>query len=257
MKVIIGFILSILFGLRALGSLFPMTIDNLTKSFPGIIGFSTLALLLFAFSWSSYKEAAVAEKKSIEDNKLKKALEEEREKITKDCTNNELMVKYLGGSGYEIVLNSIHYLAIMKDEIKFISEYNEVNSVKFQDVTSIDIGGPGKETTNAGITGGGFGVEGFIKGAITAAVLNKITESSSINTLFKILTKEGALYFHTSSCEPDQLRMLLSPLTVQIANRNTQNVIGIADELTKLNNLFNSNAISKEDFERAKDKLLR
>ncbi|MFM7007883.1 MAG: SHOCT domain-containing protein [Betaproteobacteria bacterium] len=257
MKVVIASILSILFGLRALSSLFPMTMEHYSENILSIIGYCSVTLLLIAFSWNSYKEAAEATDNAIEKNRIEKETKEQRKKLTINSTSDEIIVRYLGGSGYEIPLNSNNYLAIMQDELKFISVSNEVNSIKFQNVTSFEIGGPGKTTTNAGITGGGFGIEGFIKGEITAAVINKITESSSVNTLFKILTKEGELYFHTSACEPDQLRMMLSPLAVQIANRSTNSGIGIADELGKLNNLLVSGAITKEDFDIAKNKLLK
>ncbi len=258
MKTLILIVLAFFFGAGALLSLFPLTIENFTRSIGTILGFWVMAVLLIAFAWSSLKEASIATVKAHEKNRIDKELKDERKKITANSLSDELLFKYLGGSGYNFDSNANYFLVTMQDELKFISEKNYIISLKFHEVINFEIGGPGKVVTNAGVTGGGFGLEGFIKGAVTAAVINTVTASSSVSTLLKILTKSGEAYFHTSECEPDKLRMILSPLAVLIANRNvnTNNVVGLADQLTKLNDLMQAGTISKEDFDVAKNKLL-
>ncbi len=256
MKFLIGFALSIVFGFRALISLFPMTIEHYSNNILSIVGFLVLESFVIAFTWNTYRESAKATKRAIEENRVKKELKEERDKILSNLKGSELLATYLGGSGYNFNLNSSYHFIVIENIFKFISEKNEVISIDFKDIINFDVGGPGKTTTNAGVSGGGFGLEGFIKGAITATVINSITSSSSVNTFFKLLTKTGEVYFHTSACEPDKLKMVFSPLSVHIGNRNLNNGIGIADEILKLNTLLQNGAISKEEFNLAKNKII-
>ena len=127
-------------------------------------------------------------------------------------------------------------------------------------IHEIEVGGPGTVTTNVGVSGGGFGLEGFLKGAVTAAVINAATTKSSTNTFARILSTEGEIYLHTSSKEPAALKIVFSPVVVQIANRsrksNANAQATVAQEIEKLHKLKQEGLLDEAEFKAAKNKLL-
>ena len=133
--------------------------------------------------------------------------------------------------------------------------------IPFTEIHEIEISGPGTTTNNAGISGGGFGLEGFVKGAVTAALINAATTKSSTNTFARMLTTTGELYLHTSQVEPAQLKIKMSQVFVYLANkaRNTSgsNIQGaVAEEITKLHKLKQDGLIDDDEYKAAKSKLL-
>lgn len=252
-KIVIGFILAGVFGIGVLNGLVAGLFKGLSLSEMGFL----LPMLLLAFvfgyfswirlqNWRILKDRTEAAKKS--QDVTKELLYESKHKYLK--------FKYLGGYGYEFNQGELYSFGVFGDKLRFISVNNEVVDIRYSDAISFEIGGTGTTTTSAGVSGGGFGVEGFIKGAVTAAVINAATTKSSTNTLLKITSKNGELFLHTSMCEPEELRMMLSPLSISISNRKEKSTVSVADELAKLNGLMKDGVITEEDFQSAKNKLL-
>jgi len=167
--------------------------------------------------------------------------------------------RYIGGSGNMFEKNSQITIGQCKDGIYLgCSSSLEHKIIPIDTITLLEISGEGTVTTNAGIVGGGFGVEGFIKGAIVAEILNAATTKSSTNTFLRIMTTDSELYFHTSEREPAQLQILFSKVFVHINSAKTKktNSSGISDELLKLHSLFKDGALTQDEFDVAKRNLL-
>ena len=130
----------------------------------------------------------------------------------------------------------------------------------FNEIIELEISGPGTVTTNAGISGGGFGLEGFLQGAVAATVINAATTKSSTNTFIRLLSSTGEIYLHTTEIEPAALKMKLSPVFVNLANRSkkaTGNSGGsIAEEIERLQKLMKDGVLSQEEFDSAKKKII-
>ena len=72
--------------------------------------------------------------------------------------------------------------------------------VNYDDVTLLDIGGPGEATTGGGVIGGGFGSGVFI-GMMAAAVANALTTKTSIDTVICLQTRNAELFLHHSGVD--------------------------------------------------------
>lgn len=252
-KSVIGLILAFLFGIKTITELVNFNLDHIGS----ILGFGILTLLLAGFSISGLKESSDKAEKEAEEQARKDKAASERKELLADAVSKELQVKYLGGTGYGLVQGENYYLALLNNSIILLDDDNTEKSVAFADINSFEVGGPGTTTTNAGISGGGFGIEGFIKGAVTAAVINAATTKSNTNTFLKITSNKGEIFLHTAMCEPAELRMILSPLSINITNRiGKAGNVSVADELSKLNDLVKSGVITENDFLNAKNKIL-
>ena len=171
---------------------------------------------------------------------------------------------YLGGSGLQINANTEVLLTRLSDSIVFtVSGSAEKHVIPYNRLSALEISGPGTETTDAGISGGGFGIEGFLKGVVVAATINAITKKSTTNTFLRILGMDAEAYFHTANIEPSDLRILLSAAVVAIeahkkhALQNGGTTQSIADEISKLNQMLRDGVIDAEEFSVAKKQLLR
>ncbi len=183
------------------------------------------------------------------------AIKEEPKDLGIECS-------YLGGSGYFFQESEKVRLFVIADAIRIaLSESGASIDIPFTEIHEVDISGPGTTTNNAGISGGGFGLEGFVKGAVTAALINAATTRSSTNTFVRMLTITGELYLHTSEAEPAQLKIKMSQVFVYLGNK-ARNVSGtsmhsaVAEEITKLHKLKQDGLIDDDEYKAAKSKLL-
>lgn len=189
----------------------------------------------------------------------KEKLQNFRSELTSYTEGDIFTARYLGGSGNNFDKNSEIIVGQGNDGI-YLGDIHkkEHKNIAIKDVTLFEISGEGTVTTNAGVVGGGFGVEGFIKGAVVAEIVNKATSKTTTNTFLRIMTSESELYFHTSEKEPAQLQILFSKVFVHINSlKNTKaNVTGISDELVKLHSLLKDGVLTQAEFETAKRNLL-
>jgi hypothetical protein len=183
---------------------------------------------------------------------------------SKSYVDETFLGTYVGGSGNELQEKSKILIGCGSDFL-YIGNIDkfENNTFQYADITLFEISGEGTVTTNAGIVGGGFGVEGFIKGAVVAEVLNKATTKSTTNTFIRVMTNKSEMYIHTSEREPAQLQIIFSKVFVMLNAAKTTNVsattktTSISDELTKLHGLFKEGVLTTAEFELAKKNLLK
>lgn len=171
---------------------------------------------------------------------------------------------YLGGSGIAVKENSEVLLVRLSDSLVVIASGSvEKHVIPFSRLSALEISGPGTEITDAGMSGGGFGVEGLLKGVLVAATINALTKRSTTNTFLRVLSTDAEAYFHTSVIEPSQLKILLSPAVVAIEahkNRRGSSNAGdksIAIEISRLNEMLKEGVIDVEEFALAKKRVLK
>lgn len=245
---------------------------NAFESVNGVIGGNgsvVNAVLLVALSlvciwlnfrlFENYKQSLAKEAVQAE-NLL--AFESKRDKfITLFAQNSEtkiLPVTYLGGSGFDGIAGE-HYLFCKKEGAIALADTTGLKEYRFkiEELQAIEITGPGTQTTNAGLVGGGFGIEGMLKGIVVASVLNTITSKSNTNTFIKFLFIDKEVYFHLDCIEPAELRMTLSSIFVQLENsRRKVNTSSVSDELVKLHSLLKDGVLTQDEFDSAKRNLL-
>ncbi len=235
----------------------------ITTSSYGTLATLVLVVITWKITLKILKNDPNEEKRAEAQNQWamqeKEKLQNFRSELTNYTEGDIFTARYLGGSGNNFDKNSEVIVGQGKDGIYFGDVYKkEHNTILIKDITLFEISGEGTVTTNAGVVGGGFGVEGFIKGAVVAEIVNKATSKTTTNTFLRIMTSESELYFHTSEREPAQLQILFSKVFVHINSlKNTKaNATGISDELVKLHSLLKDGVLTQAEFETAKRNLL-
>lgn len=230
----------------------------------------SISFLFYSAFKKNKKRKELIERGRQESARIKKEIEEKQKIINKRVTEIEsnlkfkaILAKNVGGSGYPLNQNQEINFSTNDSSLVIIKrdESTEIIEIPFQEINELEISGPGTVTTNAGVSGGGFGLEGFIKGAVAAAIINAATTTKSTNTFMRILSSTGEIYLHTSAIEPAALKMKLSPLFVHLANRAKQPTIthhnaSIAEEIKQLKQLLEDGVLSKEEFDAAKKKII-
>lgn len=253
-------------GMTSLTSL--AVFGTLISTYITTSGYGTLAtLVLVVITWNltlrkleydpDAKKIAEAQKQWAEQEKEKLI------KFTSESANyinsDSFVGRYLGGSGNNYEKNAEVIIGQGKDCIYFgYIDKQEHKTIAIENINLFEISGEGTVTTNAGVVGGGLGVEGFIKGAVVAEIVNKATSKTTTNTFIRIMTSESELYFHTSEREPAHLQILFSKVFVHINAEKTRktNSTGISDELVKLHSLLKDGVLTQAEFETAKRNLL-
>ena len=253
---IVAAILSILFGITS----FVAGEGFIEKSISVIIP-ALLSILFYKMNQVKNRREAserIAEKQQIEkQNRIKNEITQAQS----DFIFNPLSVRNIGGSGYPLKQDQPLNFGINKSSVVFFNKESlQRIETPFNEIIELEISGPGTVTTNAGISGGGFGLEGFLQGAVAATVINAATTKSSTNTFIRLLSSTGEIYLHTTEIEPAALKMKLSPVFVNLANRSkkaTGNSGGsIAEEIERLQKLMKDGVLSQEEFDSAKKKII-
>lgn len=225
------------------------------------IGIPAILCFLFYGMMRARIRREVGEKDVINRQIKKEAEMQEKVKRAKsDFLSAPVRVKRIGGVGYSSIVNADCFFGLSKDSVVFVrSSDGERYDIPFSEVIEFEVSGPGKQTTSAGVSGGGFGLEGFIQGAAAAAIINAATSKTTVNTFLRILTKQGELYLHTSEVGPDDLKMNLSSLNVSMANRVQSAKIDadLVTQLEKLQKMMQEGLINQADYDLAKKRLLR
>lgn len=166
----------------------------------------------------------------------------------------------LGGSGTDLVAGQEILLSCTKDRIVFTdAESRKHQAIALGDLMRVEVSGPGTQVTDAGLVGGGFGLTGAVKGMLTAAVINKLTERASTNTFVRVATPTSEVHLHVGDREPEEIRLILSPAVVRVeAAMRTPAALreALPSELAQLHRLHITGALTKAEFDAAKQRLL-
>ena len=115
------------------------------------------------------------------------------------------------------------------EDVELVFELDKVTVVHWkcddevipaEQLSAVDIYGPGAVTTGGGFIGGGFGVVGAAVGIAIATALNALTTKTSLVTFIRLAEPQRELFVHYGILEPGALRVELSPFLS--SNRLTQ-----------------------------------
>lgn len=170
----------------------------------------------------------------------------------------------MGGSGWDIKKGEVLLLSCRTASLHLtnIQTEKEVN-VSFSELSNIEVTGPGTESSNVGLMGGGFGMEGAVKGILVATVINALTTRSKTNSFLRLATRSAEAILHVTVLEPTELRLLLSPAFVKIeemnhpiTTRTGRSDSPLSDEIEKLHRMFSDGILTEDEFVLAKKGLL-
>lgn len=176
-------------------------------------------------------------------------------------------VRYIGGHGHQLIPNGLYQLSVHDDATVTVRSQDgtQVASIPGDSVLEIDVAGPGAYTEGGGWAGGGFGVEGAVKGAVMADVLNALTTRRGISTLLRVSSDSTILVFESREVDRDPLAMALGAAT-QAAARNRASTppqetvnaepVDLVGRLERLAKLHSTGALSDSEFAEAKRRLL-
>lgn len=225
---------------------------------PAIIG---VALIVAAFTFDKNSgDNRNEERELTPTEKLVAIAASRKERLSKRSIHPPLLAVHLGGSGTKTPASETVYIGSTNDSLVICHATKEHDfEFPLTELLAIEVSGPGTETKNAGIIGGGFGLEGAVKGMIAAALVNAATTRTTTNTFLRITTSKSEALFHFNDQEPSTLRLTLSHLFVAAeANKASKSVSmnSISDEITKLQSLKEAGVLNEEEFTSAKQKLL-
>jgi hypothetical protein len=146
--------------------------------------------------------------------------------------------------------------------------YRPAASLLHDEVTSLNIGGPGESTstTGGGMIGGGFGVIGAAKGILLAGVFNALTTRSHTltQTFIELYAGSRALLMVNWRFAPQELQILLAPVYARLnashQKPGPENQSPNEDPILKierLGSLRDKGLLSNEEFEKSKAIILK
>lgn len=175
----------------------------------------------------------------------------------------------LGGHGLRVRNGQSLDLVFGPDQLELQDRANGriCARIHYAQISALEIGGPGEQTSGGGFIGGGFGLEGMVEGMLIATALNLLTTRSTVTTVVCLRIPDGELFMQTSSATPDALRIRLSPVFTrlrQIEAANTRRLtsaaqsgpIDIADQLSRLADLRQRGMLTDQEYTAAKQKVL-
>lgn len=162
---------------------------------------------------------------------------------------------FLGGNGISLVKSHNYKVIFSADQICF--ESNSLDHKIFvNQIINMEISGPGRLDSNAGVIGGGVGIEGAAVGIGIASIINALTSKSTVNTILRIEWSGGEVFLHTSTITPEELRIALSHQFTKIKSRSSLVNTDVVSQLEKLIFLKNSGILTESEYNQAKLNLL-
>jgi hypothetical protein len=171
----------------------------------------------------------------------------------------------LGGGGLPPRVGETWELAFTPTAMKLVDVAHRETTVPYEEVTAIEIGGPGATRTGGGFFGGGFGLQGAAEGMLVASALNLLTTRTSIDTILCLQTKTAELFLLNHDETPNALRMRLSPVLTILRQREQARAEpssrpdasgSVVDQLAKLSDLLDRGLIDEDEFRKLKGHIL-
>lgn len=237
-------------------------------TFLGIgIGLISLFSLIKAFIKQNSDTASLDVTKNLQPkpknpaDQIRESAARTLQRIEGKALGKPLIAVHVGGSGLPLKSGSAFYLSCRKDSFAISHAVSDDEAIlPYHKLLRFEVEGPGTEVTNAGLIGGGFGVEGALKGIATAALVNAATTKKMTNTFLRIVTAEGEAYFHFNDIEPAALRIAFSPAAVAVEANKSAATSGssnrLASELQKLHQLKTEGVLTDDEYESAKKKMI-
>lgn len=171
----------------------------------------------------------------------------------------EIRCTVLGGSGTSLVAGDNCTAVFGTRFVCFFSSDQKVE-VGLDQLTTLNLDGPGKVSSNASVIGGGIGVGGAAIGIGIATLINTLTAKSTINTILYLAWPGAELFLHTSHLTPEEARLRLSHAFTAIQSHEDKSAksvtatanADIASQLERLVSLKVAGHLTDEEFRIAK-----
>lgn len=169
---------------------------------------------------------------------------------------------YAGGSGYRLEEGLSYDLIFTTETLRFLQAGDLLDTVVTLDaLRDVTVTGKGEVTSGTSFFGGGFGIEGAVKGMAIARALNALTLRTHMDTSLRIQTNDGELFFHSGDATPERLRIELSPVIARFAANGPDSEVpgtpsSLAEDLEKLGRLRNEGVLTEDEFIAAKKRLI-
>jgi hypothetical protein len=172
-----------------------------------------------------------------------------------------------GGIGNPIPYGSVCSVVCTTANVMITAEGTDYSPFvhPLHDVVGFEAGGPGAVKTNAGVIGGGFGLEGAVEGMLIAAALNKLSTKTTVTTTANLETRSVTYKFVTNLYLPQQIGQMLAPINKLIYDMNhaarnkapgTESGNSPLEQLEQLAKLHQSGILSDEEYESTKARIL-
>lgn len=177
------------------------------------------------------------------------------------CNHSPVPVTVLGGYGFDLQKSETLALLCGNDRLHLQNfQTKKLVVILFTELTSLEVSGPGTESKNAGVIGGGFGFQGAVEGVLIATTINALTSRSTTNTFLHLVSLNAEVMLHTSTIEPSELRLLLSPAFVrktQATPVTDPALNSLGAEIERLHGLKQKGILTDEEFVSAKARLIK
>jgi hypothetical protein len=184
---------------------------------------------------------------------------------------------YEGGTSFALVPGQEGRMVIQPRGIAFRPLDSETYwSKDLGELLGVQVGGEGVFTTGGGWIGGGFGVQGALKGAAFASAMNLLTTRVHNDCLIRFVFEDEDVTFQVISHTPSELEHELKGLELWLKNRLVKSTtekelspvviqvkqdesvaMDLPGQLAKLAELFKSGVLSDDEYAAAKSKLLK
>lgn len=217
---------------------------------------------------SSFGEWAAQE--SIEEAKIKDTrkaankFQSDGDLNARDLSEFLFMAVHVGGSGHGLSENDVVGFGSDEDGIELVNGNSGSRiHLPYGDIIEISVDG-GIYQKGGGFAGGGFGLVGFAVGAAASMALNKVTTRTEVQTHVRITTNRGEVNLYTNQITSNELEISLSEIRTRIRQVNSQVQLqssaptstSLSDELLKISELHKSGALTDEEFQAAKQRLI-
>lgn len=136
-----------------------------------------------------------------------------------------------------------------------------IETVPYSDLDCLNVSGE-VETRGGRFIGGGLGIEGAAEGMLVAAVLNSLTAKTDVRTIIEVQTKRNTHFVFLNTAKPAKI-LEVELLPVQARLRGIDRLSGrtgdganLIEQLERLAALHRDGALSAEEFQSAKSRLL-
>ena len=168
--------------------------------------------------------------------------------------------------GLPLNTESLIRVAIEDSGLVLSQDGREDLTLEYERLDSIAVGGPGMQVDSrgGGMIGGGFGVAGFVVGAASAALYNRLTTRTdvSIETILKIEGDGFEATLLTPEVLPEDLEIEIASARTKVraASRAARvanaPAASVSQQLKELADLRDAGVLSEAEFTAAKAKLI-
>ena len=170
----------------------------------------------------------------------------------------------VGANGYPLSAGDYVTVTCSDAVVTLLGERNKSLCIEipYGKLTDLEIDGQGKQTTDAGLIGGGFGARGAVEGVAIASVLNAATRRTRVDSCLRISSAEGEVLLRHTIFTPDQLRVTFSPIFTRLkAEARTGTPTPTPDDpvtqLERLAKLREAGALTEGEYQAARAPLAK